>query len=74
MMRFASSAHPTTRTINKGGKPSKVGEMPSKRFNKGTKLTRHSNKKKPGRHWEDPNNEGNGVRIDKFDPKSQWPS
>ena len=32
------------------------------------------NKKKPGRRWEEPNNEGNGVRVDKGDPKSKWPS
>jgi hypothetical protein len=32
------------------------------------------NNKKPGRRWEDPDNLGNGVRIDKGDPESQWPS
>lgn len=34
------------------------------------------NKKKPdeGRRWQDPDNKGNGVRIDKGNPNNPWPS
>ena len=32
------------------------------------------NKKKPGQRWQDPDNPGNGVRIDEGDPSSPFPS
>lgn len=32
------------------------------------------NKKKVGQRWQDPNNKGNGVRIDQGDPNSRYPS
>lgn len=37
--------------------------------------TAQTNKKKPGMRWEDPKNpKGNGVRVDKGDPNSTFPS
>lgn len=32
------------------------------------------NKKKPGWRWQDPMNQGNGVRIDQGNPTSNYPS